>query len=77
MEQLCEIIPREFLPEEYGGSNGSLEKLDSMWTEELEEQFPKFEESLELVSNEKLRVGPTPYNELFGADGTFKKINLD
>lgn len=76
-ESLHEYVPKDYLPEEIGGTGESYEKLQLHWAEELEVQFPKIEKYSKNISNEELRVGDAPYNELFGTDGTFKKLNLD
>lgn len=77
IEDLQDYAPKELLPEEYGGTAGKIQELQAKWLEELEIQFPKIEENAKKVSNEKLRLGKSPYNDLFGIDGSFKKINLD
>lgn len=35
MESLFEYIPREMLPNEYGGNAGEIAELKKIWTDEL------------------------------------------
>lgn len=45
--------------------------------QELLKENEYLKKLVEIRSNEDLRVGPCKRNELFGLDGTFKKLNLD
>lgn len=47
------------------------------WCNLLKENEKFFNDLSNKRSNESLRVGPIKANELFGTDGSFKKLNLD
>lgn len=78
MESLYEHVPKEYLPEEYGGSNGSI----SDCVEVLEQQFLKyktfFDEDNNNKTDESLRIGTQISSEsLFGLEGSFRKLEVD
>ncbi|KAF5291254.1 hypothetical protein FQR65_LT11432 [Abscondita terminalis] len=77
-EKSYKIINKVLLPEEMGGQNGSIKELAIQWKEKLESYRDYFLEDAKYGSNEKLRVGLSKtYDENFGMDGSFKKLNID
>lgn len=76
-ESLFEVIPKKYLPTDVGGEQGLLKDVQADWIEELRFRSDWINEMCRKTSNEKLRIGPSPYNNLFGVEGTFKKLNID
>ncbi|XP_013184161.2 alpha-tocopherol transfer protein-like [Amyelois transitella] len=75
---LYEYVPKDVLPEEYGGTGGSLSELCKLWIQKLEEYGDWFKEQESIKANEALRPGkPTNYDELFGIDGSFRQLSID
>lgn len=78
LESLHRAIPKKYLPKDYGGDQPSTMELHKKWGKEYEAQKDYLLTVSSLVSNEKLRVGEIPVeSDLYGAEGTFKKLNLD
>lgn len=78
MESLYEYVPREYLPEEYGGTNGRVQDTLDEWEKRMNSYKAFFEEDRQYVTNEKLRVGPKMDSEsIFGLDGSFRKLEVD
>ncbi|CAH0595194.1 unnamed protein product [Chrysodeixis includens] len=75
---LHEYVPKELLPEEYGGTSCALNEINLAWVKKLEEYKDWFLKQESLVANESLRPGkPTNYDELFGIDGSFRQLSID
>ncbi|XP_025155153.1 retinol-binding protein pinta-like [Harpegnathos saltator] len=78
IESICEIISKSNLPADYGGKEPSLEALSDMWHVKLLERREWLLEQEKVKSNESLR---TDYvinaDELFGINGTFRKLEID
>ncbi|KAM7345449.1 alpha-tocopherol transfer protein-like [Cochliomyia hominivorax] len=71
-------IPQKYLPEDLGGENGSLQQL----TQEMVNNFTKykdyFKEDPSYRVEEKLRVNKIKdYDNIFGIEGSFRKLNVD
>lgn len=77
MESFYKIVPKKYLPSDYGGEQKSLEELQNDWMEEIKLQENYIVGQLKIVSNESNRIGKLYDKEMFGIEGTFKKINLD
>uniref|UniRef100_A0A6P7G5V8 Alpha-tocopherol transfer protein-like isoform X1 n=1 Tax=Diabrotica virgifera virgifera TaxID=50390 RepID=A0A6P7G5V8_DIAVI len=78
MESLYEHIPQKLLPEEYGGNIESILVLKENVRNLIKnsENYLKFQES-QLIDESK-RQGSSKYQEdLFGAEGSFKKLDID
>ncbi|XP_056646739.1 uncharacterized protein LOC130451618 [Diorhabda sublineata] len=78
MDSIYKFIPKEILPEELGGNEESIPKLQENLKNRIKtgEKLLKFQE--EQLVDESKRKGPSKYNEnLFGVDGSFKKLEID
>ncbi|KRT83210.1 CRAL-TRIO domain containing protein, partial [Oryctes borbonicus] len=76
-QDLHKYLPRQCLPIDYGGSQGSIQELNSAFTKFLLQR----KEFLETISKSK-PTGPLPeevkrYTDEFGLDGSFRKLNID
>ncbi|XP_011874171.1 PREDICTED: alpha-tocopherol transfer protein-like [Vollenhovia emeryi] len=79
METVKKYVPIESLPNEYGGTAGPIKELTARYIKVLEEFRDWFQyDETHMRINESLRVGKCENAEnLFGADGCFKKLELD
>lgn len=78
VESLYKVIPKELLPNEYGGSIGSITELNQQWKQKLAEYTPWFKEQENSKADESLRPGaPKTQDDLFGVEGTFRQLNID
>ena len=77
-EALHEEIPKNYLPAEYGGSVGSIESIINDWKKRIIEFRPFFLEDVKYKTNERKRIGePKSAMDLFGIDGSFRKLDVD
>ncbi|KYQ49139.1 Alpha-tocopherol transfer protein-like protein [Trachymyrmex zeteki] len=79
METVKKFLPIEALPNEFGGKAGPIEEIAIKHIKLLEEfrDWFQYDEVYRRV-NESLRVGKCESTEnLFGVDGSFKKLELD
>ncbi|XP_043485337.1 alpha-tocopherol transfer protein-like [Leptopilina heterotoma] len=78
METLYQCIPKDMLPMEYGGKAGPIKDIFDLWIKRLEEYELWFKEQESLKADEAQRPGkPKTYNDLFGLDGSFRKLQID
>lgn len=77
LEDLYEIIPRKCLPSDYGGDCKEVEKIQAEWIKEINDRSEWLKEEFSMVSDETKRVGDVYKSDLFGTEGSFKKLNLD
>lgn len=77
IESFHEVVPRKCLPKEYGGELKSIFEMRNDWKREFEAQSKYLEDMSKVTSDESKRIGKLYDNEMFGTDGTFKKLNLD
>ncbi|KAH8324726.1 hypothetical protein KR074_010273, partial [Drosophila pseudoananassae] len=78
LESLYEYVPKDCLPAEYGGSNGTIQDVVNTWKTKLTSYKPFFEEEVSYGTNEKLRRGqPVNAESLFGIEGSFRKLEID
>ncbi|XP_037951006.1 alpha-tocopherol transfer protein-like [Teleopsis dalmanni] len=77
-ETLYKYIPKECLPAEYGGSNGTVQDVIETWERKLLSYKDYFEDEAQYGTNEKLRPGrPVDSATLFGCEGSFRKLDFD
>ncbi|XP_037944183.1 alpha-tocopherol transfer protein-like [Teleopsis dalmanni] len=78
LEDLYKVIPKENLPIEYGGINGSIPEIQADMEKKLLDFNNYFMEETKYGVDEKLRIGKKINSEtLFGIDGSFRKLNID
>lgn len=72
-------MPKASMPNEYGGSAGSVKEIQEKVYQQLKENQTFFtEEETTKRVNEKLRPGkPKTESDLFGTDGNFKQLSFD
>jgi len=79
LKSLYKEVPRSILPAEYGGDDGSISKFTEFWKEKVEEH-QEYLARIESVtrSDESKRPGkPKRSQELFGMEGSFRKLDID
>ncbi|KAF5291255.1 hypothetical protein FQR65_LT11433 [Abscondita terminalis] len=78
ISKVKEVIDLSVLPKEFGGTNGSIQNAAETWKTKMESYRNWFLDDVNYGSNEKLRIGRSKsYNEHFGMEGTFRKLNVD
>ncbi|XP_046459118.1 alpha-tocopherol transfer protein-like [Daphnia pulex] len=78
MESLYKEIPKEILPKDYGGENSSIAELTAVWKKKCEDRREFLIASSKMRSDESKRPGkPKTSDELFGIEGSFRKLNVD
>lgn len=77
-DTLHAMVPKDILPEEYGGTAGKLQDFHDAWMKKLEEYAPWFKSQEDVKADESKRPGkPTNYDDLFGLDGSFRQLKID
>ena len=76
---MAKFVPLEILPNESGGKAGAIEELRQNCYKDMEEHRTWFlEEEATRRVNESLRPGKgKTATDLFGAEGSFKKLDID
>ncbi|KAJ9583063.1 hypothetical protein L9F63_022585 [Diploptera punctata] len=78
MAKFYKQVPKEILPAEYGGEAGSVLHLWGSWVKKLECYQNWFLKHQELKSDEKKRPGKMiTSTDLFGFEGSFRKLDVD
>lgn len=76
MEGLYKCVPKECLPKEYGGTNGTVDEIIDFWTKKVQEYEDFFEEEKQYGSDEKLRTDDQPnLDSIYGCDGSFRMLS--
>ncbi|CAH0404713.1 unnamed protein product [Chilo suppressalis] len=77
-EALYKYIPKSVLPIEYGGEDGSLSVLTDYWKAKVESYRDWFLKEENAKTDESKRPGkPKTTSELFGVEGSFRKLEVD
>jgi len=78
IESLYKFVPKAMLPNEYGGEAGNVKDINDQWFDKLKDYTPWFKEQEKSKANETLRPGsPKTADDLFGMEGTFRKLSID
>ncbi|XP_075166390.1 alpha-tocopherol transfer protein-like [Haematobia irritans] len=77
-EKLYSTVPQKYLPKEYGGENGSIPDIIAHWEKKFLEYRDYFVDDAKYGTDEHLRPGkPIDFENLFGMEGSFRKLNVD
>lgn len=80
-EAIFDIVRREYLPKEYGGTRGSMQDISHTMEAKLSSYESYFKESQSFGVNNKLReFGDNVRKDnrsSFGAVGSFRKLEID
>ena len=78
LEELCKVIPKEVLPEEYGGQGGKIEHIAAHWKSKIESYRDWFIEDEKYRTDENKRPGkPRTSESVFGLEGSFRQLAVD
>lgn len=76
-EELQKVVDKKHLPIEYGGTNSSLPEIIDDWRDKLLKNRDWFlEDAMYRVENIN-GVGGTGSDTMFGAEGSFRSLNID
>nr|CAD7569531.1 unnamed protein product [Timema californicum] len=78
LEDFYKIVPNEILPKEYGGEAGPIEEAHKRSYEKMKQHRNWFIEEEKLRVDESKRLGKAKSaSEVFGLEGSFKKLDID
>ncbi|XP_046386942.1 alpha-tocopherol transfer protein-like [Ischnura elegans] len=80
LDNLFKTIPQEIMPEDYGGKDKTMAELHADYKKLMETKYLDWmkEEEEHLRTNEDLRIGSkSTSSELFGMEGSFRKLAID
>lgn len=77
-ESLYKEIPQKLLPVEYGGENGTIDDIVKSWEKKIVDNRDYLIEECKFGTDESKRQTPLKQHEaLFGAEGSFRKLDVD
>ncbi|KAB7496405.1 Alpha-tocopherol transfer protein-like [Armadillidium nasatum] len=77
-EEIYKDIPKRIMPEEYGGEGGSMKELAEHWLKIIDSKRKWLLEDHKNTVDESKRPGkPKKSEDVFGIDGSFRKLNVD
>ncbi|KAF5308786.1 hypothetical protein FQR65_LT06019 [Abscondita terminalis] len=77
-EELHRVLPKSILPKEFKGDAGTLQDLKDEWKRKIESYRIWFLNDQRYCSNESKRVGkPRTASDVFGIEGSFRKLEFD
>nr|CAH0106714.1 unnamed protein product [Daphnia galeata] len=79
MQSLYQDIDRKILPKDYGGEGKSLAELTDIWKKKVEENrdfLMETEKNLRVDESRRLGKAKTA-QDIFGIEGSFRKLNVD
>nr|CAD7399371.1 unnamed protein product [Timema poppensis] len=78
LEDFYKIVPNEILPKEYGGEAGTIEEAHKRSYEKMKQHRNWFIEEEKLRVDESKRLGKAKSaSDVFGLEGSFKKLDID
>lgn len=77
-EEVLKHIPKELLPKEYGGDDGTIQELVDHWEHQFMLHRDYLIEGEQFGTVEAKRVGqPRNAENLFGVQGSFRRLDVD
>jgi hypothetical protein len=78
ISKFADIIPKEVLTEEYGGTAGKTQDILDEWEKKLIAHRNFFLDDEQYGTDESKRPGkPVNSDSLFGIEGSFRKLEVD
>ena len=78
LSKMQEDLGLDILPKEYGGTNGTVEELTKYWIEEVDRNREWLIEQNKFKTDETKRPGkPKLHSDIFGIEGSFRKLEID
>ncbi|XKL64437.1 hypothetical protein PGB90_004523 [Kerria lacca] len=78
LNSLYEYVPKDILPEEYGGFAGPIADINKQWLDKMINYRDWFLEEEKIKADENKRPGkPKTQDDLFGMEGSFKQLSID
>ncbi|XP_042230142.1 alpha-tocopherol transfer protein-like isoform X2 [Homarus americanus] len=78
LDSLHKEVPKEVLPVEYGGTNGTIEDIKKYWLQRVDARRDWLIEDEQYGVDESKRPGKAKTSaDLFGIEGSFRKLNVD
>ncbi|XP_075216088.1 alpha-tocopherol transfer protein-like isoform X1 [Lycorma delicatula] len=77
--ELYKFIDKKILPQEFGGEEASIEELNDVWQKNIEsfKEWLMNEGSLQPDESKRPEKSKSKYSDLFGVEGSFRKIQID
>ncbi|KAJ0181738.1 hypothetical protein K1T71_002460 [Dendrolimus kikuchii] len=77
-DAMYQYISKDILPTEYGGNGGSINDILAYWKNKVKEYSAFLEEDMQFGTDESKRPGkPKTAEDIFGAEGSFRKLEFD
>jgi len=78
LSKMQEDVGLDILPKEYGGTNGTIAELTDYWVKEMDEKRDWLIEQTKYKTDEAKRPGkPKLHSDIFGIEGSFRKLEID
>lgn len=77
MSELYKTVPKQYLPKEYGGENGSFREIANSWTKKVLAHREWLMEDAQYKTDESLRKGKGKSENSLGPSGSFRKLFVD
>nr|XP_049708172.1 alpha-tocopherol transfer protein-like [Helicoverpa armigera] len=77
-EELYKHIPKDVLPAEYGGNAGTIDDISEYWRNKVKQYDSWLQEDYQYGTIESKRPGkPKTAEDMFGVEGSFRKLDVD
>ncbi|GAB0099041.1 alpha-tocopherol transfer protein-like [Sergentomyia squamirostris] len=78
LDSIVKLVPKRILPKEYGGEGGSVEEILKFWEKKLLDNREYLMSEVNYGVDEEKRPGKNKtVQEIFGAQGSFRKLEID
>ncbi|XP_055372732.1 alpha-tocopherol transfer protein-like [Condylostylus longicornis] len=78
LESLHKCVPKNILPNEYGGDAGTCAEISAQYILPIMLKSKEWlQDDAQYKSDESKRVGQSKNNDMFGIEGSFKKLEID